>query len=249
MERGFSLLDLGSNYHRRSLLVQDGGDEMVKVPLVAVVARVRDLVVLFDTGPDVSKGYPIMKQLNTTQSQSQRLESQLSLLSLRPEDVDVVVVSHLHYDHAGGIAKFKNVPVLIQGPELDYAYRPDWFYEGTYCRPDFDLPDVDFERLSGDYEIDYGLRVISIPGHTPGTQGLYVETESGSRVIFVSDAIYTRDNFQPVKRKQGLDWNTATWGSSVDKVKLMARLRKAEIYPGHDPAFYAEKKFSPFVYK
>ncbi|QXJ33909.1 N-acyl homoserine lactonase family protein [Saccharolobus shibatae] len=248
MEDGFSLLDLGYNYHAKSILVSDAGNEMVKVPIVGVVIKYRDLKILFDTGPDSRRKYPIMIELNTTQGAENFLPNQLKLINLETKDIDLVVVSHLHYDHAGFLGELKNSSIIIQKDELRYAYNPDWFYKNVYYRQDFDYPDLEYQTINGDYELVDGIRIISLPGHTPGTQGLLIEANNKS-VIFTSDAIYTLENIFPKKRKQGFDWSTALWGESVDKVKLLIKLHKVELFPGHDVQFYSNKNFAPYIYK
>jgi glyoxylase-like metal-dependent hydrolase (beta-lactamase superfamily II) len=248
MEDGFSILDLGYNYHAKSILVADAGNEMVKVPIVGIIVKKKDLKILFDTGPDSRKKYPIMVNLNTTQKPENFLPNQLKLLDLEIKDIDLVVISHLHYDHAGFLAEFKGIPVVIQKDELRYAYSPDWFYKEVYYRQDFDYPDIDYITINGDYEIEDGIKIISLPGHTPGTQGMLIKASNGG-AIFTSDAIYTLENFIPKKRKQGFDWSTSAWGESVDKVRLLSKVQKLEIFPGHDEKFYANKNYAPFVYK
>ncbi|WP_338598974.1 N-acyl homoserine lactonase family protein [Sulfolobus tengchongensis] len=247
MDDGFSLLDLGYNYHSKSILIADAGNEMVKVPIVGVVIKKKDLKILFDTGPDIRKKYPIMTRLNTTQTERNLLYNQLKLIGLEIKDIDLVVVSHLHYDHAGFLAEFKRTPILVQKDELRYAYYPDWYYREVYNRQDFDYYDLEYITINGDYKIEDGIEIISLPGHTPGTQGLIVAASNGG-AIFTSDALYTLENLIPVKRKQGLDWSTGLWGESVDRIKLTSKLKKLEIFPGHDEKFYSTKEFAPRMY-
>ncbi|EZQ11445.1 hypothetical protein CM19_01560 [Candidatus Acidianus copahuensis] len=248
MEDGFSLLDYGYNFHPKNILVAGNENEMIKVPIVGIIIKYRDLKILFDTGPDARKKYPIMKDLNTTQKEENLLPNQLKLLNLNIKDIDLAIISHLHYDHAGFLGALKGVPIIIQKDELRYAYYPDWFYKDVYHREDFDFPDLDYNMISGDYKITDEIRIISLPGHTPGTQGLEIDTNEKS-VIFVSDAIYTLENIFPTKKKQGFDWSTALWGESADKVKLLSIIKKAEVFPGHDVQFYSKKEYAPYVYR
>lgn len=250
MERyGFSLLDLGANYHEKNLLVSGSTNEIIKVPFIGVVVKTKDLIVLFDTGPNIHGQYPIMKQFSTEQKSNQSLEYQLKLLDLEVSEIDLVIVSHLHFDHAGGLMKFRDtgIPILIQKKELDYAFNPDWFYTNVYYRNDFDFNDIYYEPIDGDYKINSNLEIISLYGHTPGTQGLLYNSKS-RRVLFTSDAVYTMENIFPKLTRQGFDSCTSMWGKSANKVILKNKLSGYEIYPGHDPEFYSKKKFAPYIY-
>ena len=246
---GFSLLDLGANYHEKSLLVMGSTNKIIKIPFIGVIIKTEDLTLLFDTGPNITGKYPIMKRFSTEQKNEQSLEYQLKLLNLRISDIDLVVISHLHFDHAGGLTKFRNtgIPILIQKKELDYAYNPDWFYTDVYYRNDFDFNDLSYEPIKGDYQINSDLETISLNGHTPGTQGLLYNSKS-RKIIFTSDAIYTMENIFPKLTRQGFDYCTSMWGKSANKVILKNRISGFEIYPGHDPEFYSKKKFAPYVY-
>ena len=100
--------------------------------------------------------------------------AQLALLGLKPEDIDLVANSHLHYDHAGGNCAFKHAPFLIQWDELQSAKCPEP-YSGlvaeNYEPDDFNL-DVHYELLDGDYDVfgDGLVRLVRTPGHTRGHQ-------------------------------------------------------------------------------
>jgi glyoxylase-like metal-dependent hydrolase (beta-lactamase superfamily II) len=172
------------------------------------------------------------------------------LLNLTIKDIDLVILSHLHFDHAGGLKLFRKsgVPILIQKEELNYAYNPDWFYKDVYFRDDFDFDDIVYENIYGDFKVNDEIKIITLPGHTPGIQGIEYKSEN-NKIIFTSDAIYTLDNIKPDLKRQGFDYCTSVWGSSAKKVLLRNRLDNYEIYPGHDPKFYSGKKFAPYIYK
>ncbi|KJE49495.1 MULTISPECIES: N-acyl homoserine lactonase family protein [Acidiplasma] len=247
---GFSLLDLGANYHEKSILVYGESNEIIKVPFIGVVIKLNDLIVLFDTGPNIDGNYSIMKRFSTKQSDNQHLINQLNLLNLNIKDIKLVILSHLHFDHAGGLKFFRNtnIPILIQKKELDYAYNPDWFYKDVYYRNDFDFDDLNYITINGNYKINDNLKIISLYGHTPGTQGLMYHSKN-NKIIFTSDAIYTLENIQPTLRRQGFDSCTSMWGKSANKVILKNKFDNFEIYPGHDPEFYSKKRFAPYIYK
>ena len=82
------------------------------------------------------------------QDETNILPNQLKSLGLEPKELDAVVVSHLHFDHAGFLHIFKNtgIPVLVQESELLNAYYPDWAerQRQVFKREDFDFMDLEY---------------------------------------------------------------------------------------------------------
>ena len=91
-------------------------------------------------------------------------------------DIQAVAVSHLHYDHAGGLKHFAGrVPVHIQRAELDYGMSsPPGPEENGIFRVDFDDPRIDWRTAEGDVEIAPGVTAVLTSGHTPGHQSFVV---------------------------------------------------------------------------
>src|SRR5260370_19401269 len=123
----------------------------------------------------------------------------LSQLGVRPEEVLTVICTHLHYDHCGCNTAFANAKVLVQRKEVDYALNPttklmqrEFFSPAGGFRPSFDQGQ--FELLDGDVELDNGLKIIQIPGHTPGSQGVLVDTGHG-KICLARDLIMLQENF------------------------------------------------------
>jgi N-acyl homoserine lactone hydrolase len=103
---------------------------------------------------------------------------------LAPQDVALVVNTHLHFDHCGQNAVFRHAPFYVQRLELERARRharalTDWF----------DFAGARFELLDGDAEVAPGVRVVATPGHTVGHQSVAVAGD-GEEVL-IGDAAYT----------------------------------------------------------
>ena len=80
--------------------------------------------------------------------------------------VDIVVSTHLHFDHCGGNHLFAGRPIYVQRQELDDARTQD-----DYTIPDWvDAPGVRYEEVDGEFELLPGLRLVPAPGHTRGMQ-------------------------------------------------------------------------------
>jgi glyoxylase-like metal-dependent hydrolase (beta-lactamase superfamily II) len=127
----------------------------------------------------------------------------LSSQGVAPEDVDVVVNSHLHFDHAGGntfkdesgqvLATFPNARYLVQRREFEDALAAHERNRASYLdhnfKPLFDSGQM--ELLDGETEIAPGVRTLPLPGHTLGLQGIFIESE-GARALYLADCVPTR---------------------------------------------------------
>jgi glyoxylase-like metal-dependent hydrolase (beta-lactamase superfamily II) len=113
----------------------------------------------------------------------------LRQLGIRPDEVDAVIPTHLHWDHSGGLTRrdasggleltFKNARHFIQRSEWDYALHPDIRSQSAYITDDFtplgDGNDM-VEFLDGDAEVLPGVHLRLVAGHTPGSQVLILRS-------------------------------------------------------------------------
>jgi len=94
--------------------------------------------------------------------------------------IDIVVNTHLHFDHCGGNHLFAGKPIYVQRQELDDARSLDDYT----IREWVDAPGVEYVPVDGELELLPGLRLVPAPGHTRGTQVVVVET--GGRPVIVA---------------------------------------------------------------
>jgi len=174
----------------------------------------------------------------------------LAEIGVKPEDVSLVTISHLHWDHAGGTSEFPNARFVVQRRELEFAaggmtqnkharlgfYPEDVLaitklaWDGRVLLPDGDVEDV-----------IPGLDVYSTPGHTIATMTVCLDTKKG-RVCYASDAVYTYRNIeQDIALGFGLD----LYQSVESFAKIRRLVGSGILVPGHDPAMFA----SPETYK
>ena len=166
-------------------LDEDGG-RVVYGPYFFFLVEHPDGRVLFDTG-----AHPKWKGsdaegggIAVVVGEDDDVVSRLSTLEVRPEEIEHVVVSHLHFDHAGGLQFFPHATVYVQETELRFAYWPAVYQRGLYDRDDFDH-ELKWCELHRDYDVfgDGSVRIIATPGHTPGHQSLCVDApERANRV-------------------------------------------------------------------
>ena len=139
---------------------------------------------------------------------------------LSPADVRIVINSHLHFDHCGQNAVFKDAPFYVQRAELDRARR-----EETITSEWFDFAGAKFELIDGDAEIAEGVRVVATPGHTVGHQSVIVDTDDGGAVM-IGDAAYTADIYREADNSDLKIWkgqytDRTAWSDSIHKLHGM----------------------------
>jgi glyoxylase-like metal-dependent hydrolase (beta-lactamase superfamily II) len=135
------------------------------------------------------------------------LERKLSELNLTPEDIDLVILTHLHADHAGGVVKldesgkktprFPNARHIIQIKEWNDAMSPDERTSATYLTENFKLlKEHDLlELVDGEDEVTEGIKVIPTGGHTPGHQVVFIE-DGNNKILWPGDIIPTASHLK-----------------------------------------------------
>jgi N-acyl homoserine lactone hydrolase len=106
-----------------------------------------------------------------------------------PAGIDLVVNTHLHFDHCGGNHLFAGTPVYVQRRELDEARSR----EDYTIREWVDAPGVRYVPVDGEHELLPGVRLVPAPGHTDGSQVVVVET-GAQPVVIAGDAAITFDD-------------------------------------------------------
>ena len=167
----------------------------------------------------------------------QSIEQGLSDAGLKPEDIDTVILTHLHADHVELAGQFANAKFVVQKSELDFALNPHPATAAFFNKELFN--GLDFQIVDGDEEIIDGVRVLLTPGHTAGGQSVAVETNSGTAVI--TGFCCVRQNFEPPEMLKemmpiltpGIHQNALQLFDSMLKVKETADT----IVPLHESEF------------
>jgi glyoxylase-like metal-dependent hydrolase (beta-lactamase superfamily II) len=131
---------------------------------------------------------------------SSDLEKSFSKLDLSPEDIHLVLLTHLHADHAGGIIKisedgkklprFPNARHVVQLEEWNEAMHPDERTSATYFTSNLKVLEQEklLELVDGEDEVATGVRLIKTGGHTPGHQAILIE-DKDNKMICPGDII------------------------------------------------------------
>ncbi len=209
--------------------------------------------ILVDAGIDEPKngfvhGFPV------SGGGEKGLRKALEEVGVKPEEIDILILTHLHFDHVACATMFHNARIYIQKKEWESAFNPPMHYRLTYDQKLFQpLEDMDLDLVNGDIELAKGIRLVFLPGHTKGLQGVTVETEKGTYLI-ASDHFYSYMNLNPkqyveivdVKGNKislpptqlpfvpdGLHVDLTEWYESSFKAVGLAG--RSHILPGHEP--------------
>jgi len=185
--------------------------------------------VLVDTGigdlPEPHKKFfPVKRKANET------LKAQLMKHGLKPEDIDVVINTHLHFDHCGNNKLFKNARFVVQKDELNYAYEPERFQQAAYVKEFFNVKGLNYETVRGRCQVCEGVTVMRTPGHSVGHQSVLVKGDDGRNYVYCGDAAPIRENLER-RNIPGILYNAHKALESIDRLR---RIKNAVyIYP-HD---------------
>jgi glyoxylase-like metal-dependent hydrolase (beta-lactamase superfamily II) len=226
--------DRDSRTRRDSFIFDDTHDAPHPMDYFIWVLRRGEEVILVDTGYDQAEA--------SARNRPIRQDPALSLapLGLRPEDIHHVIVTHLHYDHAGGLHLFPNAKLHMQAAEMAYATGPCMchdtlrmpFTAGHICEAVKRLYSGQVVFHDGDAEIAEGVTVHCIGGHSRGLQAVRVRTQAGWLVLASDAAHYYENIFARKPFPIVVDLQDMLDG--FDRLETLASRREL-IVPGHDP--------------
>ncbi len=223
LECGWLTADAGT-------LIQ-GQQGPMRIPVAAFLIEHPDGIAVFDTGmhPELVQTKERMRStaelFEVEQSEAWTLTGQLAAAGVAPEDVAIAVVSHLHFDHCGGLGQVPDARLVVQSDEWTAASDEGMIDFGVYNPGDFDLGH-DRQLLDGEHDLfgDGSVRLLPTPGHTAGHQSMLIE----GRLLLVGDACYCRlaldlDAPPPfaadeVRQRAGFSWLRQQEAAGIDLV-------------------------------
>ncbi|MCW2985485.1 MAG: beta-lactamase domain protein [Conexibacter sp.] len=201
------------------ILIDAGLHELVATDVGAALGRVAKVAFTIDMEPEWA------------------VPAQLRVRDIDPADVSLIVMTHLHYDHASGLAQFPHARVVVDEREWAAASKGNRL-EG-FLPHLFATPGQRWETLPGDAdEIDLlgdgTIRLLSTPGHTPGHRSVLLRLAGGGELLLTGDAAYARrtidDNLLPL-----LTSDDKAYKKSLQRVRdWVAAHPGAPVIPGHD---------------
>lgn len=239
----------GTHRYEKTLSTRNRGQgQFIEAPILAYLIETANGRILYDVGCDYSKinepdlraryyenddfpfGPPEM-------TEEQRLESRLSRLGLKPLDIDLVFIGHLHFDHGGGLCDVAHADIHVHHNELTAAREPA---DGAYFQEDF-AGNYNWQVQTEEYDLVPGVRAIETPGHTAGHMSMYIELPKGRPILLAGDAADLTENLEQ-EIAPGLCWHDRDdlAIASIRKLKQIAAETGANIWPNHDIQFFRQ---------
>jgi glyoxylase-like metal-dependent hydrolase (beta-lactamase superfamily II) len=213
----------------------DDLDRQIRFPVPAYVIETASERILVDTGlhpgavEDTASRYGRPDALGPVALElPQSISEQVDLATLT-----IVVLTHLHYDHAGGLQLLPpSVPIVVQRREWE-AGQDSAAVERNFFQPvDYAEAAHQVELVDGDHDLlgDGSIELLSTPGHTPGHQSIRV----GGRLVIGGDVSHFASGLDDHRFPIFGD-DFAAQSASAERLKAL-RDAGATVLPGHDPA-------------
>ena len=219
-------------------------------PCFLVVNDGRSL--LWDAGlPDATPRESTLTEFGVKFAMPNKLKDQMEALGVPPAELDYFAISHLHFDHVGNWAYFKDVETLLQRAEWTAATRPDQDgigYDkqiiagiGAYTQ---------MNLLDGDHDVfgDGLVTLVSTPGHTEGHQVLVVKLADYGPVIISGDAIHFAEELKHhVLPTFNVD--AARSKAAITEILELEASLDGELWIQHDPVQHRRRRIAPEFYR
>lgn len=228
------------------------------LPIGVFLIRHEDGPILVDTGasPDCIKaGYfstlnmliHIVNQLEI--SPEDGIIPQLAKIGIHPKDLQAVVLTHLHHDHAGGVNEISeaapDVPIYVSSEHWQAFGKHPWYAATQGCVPhhwpkDFSPKLLDFDggsigpwHKSQAITKDGKVLAVQTPGHVPGHISVVFTDASDTTYLITGDATYGLEHLE-AEEPDGINDNPMQAFESLRLIKEFARQREVVVLPSHD---------------
>jgi N-acyl homoserine lactone hydrolase len=204
-------------------LVDTGLHEQVATDIGAALGRMAKIAFTIDMQPEWA------------------VPHQLRERGIDPNAIELIVMTHLHYDHASGLSAFPDATVVVDEREWAAARSPlNGFLPHLFATPGQQWRTLPGAAAEVDLFGDGLVRLVSTPGHTAGHRSIILRLSGDRELLLTGDAAYARrtidDNLLPL-----LTWNDEAYKTSLNWVReWVGGHPGAPVIPGHDAEAWAE---------
>ena len=226
-------------FDKTMMTYQHGYGQQYTIPIYSWLLEGGDANILVDTG----EMHPIQSddRQKAIGGEIFTFEDGLDRFNLKPEDIDIVVHTHLHNDHCENDYKCVNAQIYVHPKELEAIHNPhplDFRYLEDFI---LDVEENDqIREVPADMEIVKGVRVLHTPAHTSGGLSVAVDTDDGQAVITGFCTI--DENFYPPREIRAMEMDVIPPGTHVNAYEAYNILMQVKdmadiLIPLHEPRF------------
>ena len=194
---------------------------------------------IVDLGPPDPEWSLKHHSLEIIKGKGQNPREALHSIEVSPEDVQMVIMTHLHWDHASNNYLFPRARFIAQKKEYDYLVRPEPEVKVGY---ELDLAlGTKYELVDGDSNVISGISVVLAPGHSAGMQCVVVETKAGKYVLG-GDLVTLFKNWEASPHiPNGVYYDMNMMLESLAKIDKLHGI----VLPGHDQEVFERQSIYP----
>ena len=215
--------------------------ETIELPVSSALLRHGQANVLFDTGchPSVPENPEarwggLARLMTPIMQPGEHVLTGLAGLGLKPDDIDVVINSHLHPDHCGCNAFFRKATFMVHSDEIAAARAPNSEAAG-YLAAEWDQP-MPIDAIKGQRDVfgDGQVVLLPLPGHTPGSIGALARLERSGMFLLAGDTVSLRETLDTGVIPRNT-WNGDALAKSLAEVRHIESTG-ATVICSHDAA-------------
>ena len=221
--------------------------KLVSSSFLSFLIRTDDMNILFDAGMHSDQAAYMKSQGRAISVRKEDcLPARLKeVAGLTPADIDMVILSHVHRDHTGWLEDFSKAEVIVQKDDYSVTVtEPAPYFNPLHPLKNYSERKIKWKLIIGDQIIMPGLTVLLTPGHTRGHQVLMVDLPKSGTLMLTGDAFLDLECLEK-EIIPGIYDNREDALKSLRKIKVMAQLRNAKVFPSHDLECYLKQMKKP----
>jgi glyoxylase-like metal-dependent hydrolase (beta-lactamase superfamily II) len=232
--------------HEKSTLTYASGFGIkLRTPITAFLIRGESRLILVDTGTADEEWSLKYHSSAVFQTEDMKILNILKNLGVTPDSLDFIINTHLHWDHAFGNPLFPGKKIYVQKKEVEFAENPLPTFYLTYetehvgMSPQWKRNRESLAIVDGDITVAPGIRLILLPGHSPGSQGVLVDTAAGKYLI-AGDFIGCMENWFGNEKLKHIPpaANVSQYDCFKSFEKIESLCVENRILPGHDMSLF-----------